>query len=261
MPVSADMLGRGVTGSPEPRPGSSLTMHRLLVLPHAGGAAHSYLPLRRALEPAVSVLCHELPGRGKRSRTAFAGSMHAAIDDILEASAEFRREPWSVFGHSMGALLAHALTRRLSEQGHPLPGHIFASGTVAPSARPRTAISHLPREAFWRAIRAYGGVPEQVLAVPDFVDYFEPIMRSDFRLLEATPAPACPAPVPVPVTVLYGTGEMTSRQAESWSAETTRSVTVVGFPGHHFYLDAQVAEVATVIRAALAAPPATAPRG
>ncbi|RKK02292.1 alpha/beta fold hydrolase [Pseudoroseomonas wenyumeiae] len=226
-------------------------MHRLLVLPHAGGAAHGYLPLRQALEPAVPVLCHELPGRGKRSREAKAKNLNSAVDDILQASAELRQGTWSVFGHSMGALLAHALVRRLLELGQALPQGIYASGTMAPSARQRKSISQLPRDDFWREIRAYGGVPAEILAVPDFMDYFEGILRDDFRLLEEALPP--PSPVPVPVTVLYGTDEMTLTQAESWTAETTRPVVIHGFSGHHFFLSTQFAAVAKVIRDGMAA--------
>lgn len=224
-------------------------MHRLLVLPHAGSAAHGYVSLRQALEPAVPVLCYELPGRGKRGRETKVHNMDAAVDDILRVSAGMRQGAWSVFGHSMGALLAHALARRLLELGQPLPRGIYASSTVAPSARQQRPISHLPSDDFWREIRAYGGVHAEILAVPDFMVYFEGILRDDFRLLEGTPP--LPSPVPVPITVLYGTEEMTLTQAESWTAETTRPIAMHGFPGHHFYLTTQVAAIADVIRSGL----------
>ncbi|MFC7556720.1 thioesterase II family protein [Pseudoroseomonas wenyumeiae] len=174
-------------------------MHRLLVLPHAGGAAHGYLPLRQALEPAVPVLCHELPGRGKRSREAKVKNLNSAVDDILQASAELRQGTWSVFGHSMGALLAHALVRRLLELGQALPQGIYASGTVAPSARQRKSISQLPRDDFWREIRAYGGVPAEILAVPDFMDYFE----ESCATTSACWRKHCPHPRPYPCQLRY----------------------------------------------------------
>src|SRR5690606_33633213 len=40
--------------------------------------------------------------------------------------------PFALFGHSLGALIAFELTRRLRNSGRPLPFHLFLSGFAAP---------------------------------------------------------------------------------------------------------------------------------
>lgn len=227
-------------------------MTLLYLLPHAGGAAHGYAPLKRALEPAVEVVCLELPGRGKRAREAPVRDFAAAVQDLRGA---VRPPPagrrWAVFGHSMGALLGHALVHAMLREGAvPPPAALIVSGTAAPAARRRTAIADLPKEQFWEEVQRYGGVPAEILEVPDFRDYFEAIIRADFAVLESEPTPA-PRPVPVPIHVLHGHDDMTEREASSWEWETSRAIALHGFPGGHFYLFEQLDAVAATISRAL----------
>jgi surfactin synthase thioesterase subunit len=226
-------------------------MTRLVVLPHAGGAAHAYAPLQDALAKQAggarieAVLC-ELPGHGKRAREPLLTDFDAALADLLDRAVPRDGRPWAIFGHSMGAILGHALIRALRDRGLGLPEALFASGTVSPAARSRKIVSTLPKEAFWDEIRAYGGLPEEILQVADFRDFFEGILRSDFAVLESAPQPA-PRPVPVPIVALYGEGEMAAAQAATWEWETNRSLETHGFPGGHFFLFDHIDAVARIV--------------
>jgi len=231
-------------------------MMRLIVLPHAGGSGHAYAPLQQALAQQVGgsnlevVLC-DLPGHGKRAREAMPDRFDDVLRDLVATAAPCDDRPWAIFGHSMGAILAHALIHALQERRRRLPEMLFVSGTVSPATRSRKKISHLPGEAFWREIRDYGGIPEEILEVADFRDFFEGILRKDFAVLEGAAAHA-PHPVPVPITAFYGLAEMTEAQAMSWEWETSRFLDAYGFPGHHFFVFEHVAAIAEIVVRALA---------
>lgn len=234
-------------------------MTRLYVLPHAGGAAHGYAPLKRALEPQFDVVCYDLPGHGKRSREAPPATAEAAIRDIAATLAPPDDRPWAIFGHSMGALLAHGLVHALHQGGRRMPEALFVSGTVAPPAREAKAIAHLPKEAFWCEVRNYGGVPDEIMQVEEYRDFFETILRRDFALLEGYRTPA-PRPVPVPIVVFFGTDDMDEAQAVSWEWETSRSLETHAFPGGHFFLFDHIDRIAPIIAETLARAPAAAGR-
>jgi surfactin synthase thioesterase subunit len=179
------------------------------------------------------------------------GSLDDVLRDLVSTAAPRDDRPWAIFGHSMGAILAHALIHELQARGRRLPEMLFVSGTVSPPTRSRKVISHLPREAFWQEIRNYGGMPDEILEVPDFRDFFEGILRNDFAVLEGTPALA-PRPVPLPIVAFYGLSEMTEAQAMSWEWETSRFLDTYGFPGRHFFVFEHAGAVADVVARALA---------
>ena len=226
-------------------------MTLLYVLPHAGGSAHAYVPLKKALEPHLEVVCCELPGRGKRAQEAPVSEFSAAVRSLQSVIAPAAGQPWALFGHSMGALLGHALVQGRHAAGGTLPCALVVSGTMAPRQRQRTRIASLPKEEFWSEVQRYGGMPTEILQVPEFRDYFELTLRHDFAALES--APAQPSrPLPVRTLVLYGHDEMTAQDAASWQNETHYPIEVHGFPGHHFFVLEQAKEVAALILQKLA---------
>jgi surfactin synthase thioesterase subunit len=132
-----------------------------------------------------------------------------------------------------------------------MPAVLFASGVPSPTAgKKRPAIAHLPGAAFWEQVRAYGGVPEEVLRSADFRAYFEGILRNDFAAVEGyTPSPD---PVDVPLHVFYGRRDMTDQAAESWRHDTSAGLRCHAFDGGHFFLFDRAAEIGRVLRDALA---------
>ncbi|WP_267891078.1 MULTISPECIES: thioesterase II family protein [unclassified Streptomyces] len=107
----------------------------LVLLHHAGGSSRGFGPLLPHLPRAWRVLGVDLPGRfldrdGARCRTAeeAVAHVHREVRDELAA-------PYAVFGHSMGALLAYELVRRLEDEGTG-PDWLGVSGSLAPTSAP-----------------------------------------------------------------------------------------------------------------------------
>lgn len=223
----------------------------VVILPHAGGAAHAYRNLAQQLAPCLDAYCHELPGHGRRAREPLQADLEALALDLLEKTADLNGRPWALFGHSMGALLAHAFVRLRRRRGLSLPAALFASGAASPTAgQRRSAIAQLPGEAFWQQVRAYGGVPEEALQEAAFRDYFETILRHDFAAVEGYAAP--PEPIDVPIHVLYGRADMSEEAADSWKRDTSAGLRGHAFTGGHFFLFDHTAEIGRIVRAALA---------
>jgi surfactin synthase thioesterase subunit len=102
------------------------------LFPHAGGSASFYLPVSRALAPVADVIALQYPGRQERRKEKCLDSIDEMADRMAEILVPLADRPLVFFGHSMGALIAFEIARRLAEQGI-VRRHLFASGRRAPS--------------------------------------------------------------------------------------------------------------------------------
>ncbi|MBD1204714.1 MAG: thioesterase [Rhodobacteraceae bacterium] len=223
-------------------------MEILYVLPHAGGAAHSYRFLRDALQDRVDVRCLELPGRGRRAAEPGVQSWDEAIHEVSRLINPPLARTWALFGHSMGALLGVEVLRQRALRGLPMPAFFAPSGSPSPATRKREPIAHLPGAAFWTEVERYGGVPTEILAVADFRDYFESILRKDFAIIEDSRP--LDQKLNVPVHVFFGIADMSIAEAESWRDVTSGDVQLHGFSGDHFFLFQHADEIARTVDAA-----------
>ncbi|MFI5758406.1 thioesterase II family protein [Streptomyces sp. NPDC051569] len=204
---------------------------------HAGGSAAVYHPMNRVFPADWELLLLDLPGRGKRH-----GERPLERLDEVVARAVADIEPWldgapvALFGHSFGALVALEVGRALEREGHP-PIWVGVSGRVPPSHQPVTRLSALDDEGLMREMVAMGGMPERVSEIPEFVERFLRIIRSDLRAAESyEPAPDR-VPLSCPLTVFCGTDDAWAAPSamSGWSRETRYEPRREVFPGGHFY--------------------------
>lgn len=215
-------------------------MYSMFGIPYAGGSALSYGGWKRQLAPLIDFVPIELAGRGARIDEPFYGSMEEAVADI-EASivAQLNTAPFSIYGHSMGALLGFEVAHRLSQSGRP-PQHLFVSGRIAPH-RDRLGRSQerhsLGDRALIEEIIAMGGTPREIFEQQELADLLLPIFRADFRIVESYQFVGKPCKLPCDVTVFYGDEENISfEDAVAWEEHSDKSCQVYSFAGDHFFI-------------------------
>jgi len=226
---------------------------RLVCFPHAGGSASYFFPYARAFGPDVDVLPLQYPGRQDRRREGFIDNIAELADRISVALLSDVPAPFAFFGHSMGAVLAFEVARRLRDRSAVEPVALFLSGRRAPDRR-RTDddVHRRPDEGLLAELRRVAGTDPRVLADPELRAALLPVTRNDYRAIETyryEPGP----PLDVPITVLIGDADPTSTVAEAagWQAYTTAAFDLRVFPGGHFYLDSARAAVAGTITESL----------
>ena len=225
----------------------------LFCLPFAGGSRYSYAAFRRHASPNITLHPTELPGHGKRIGEPLLTDIHAMVDDLLAQVRGAASRPYALFGHSLGAILAYLLTRRLIDEALPLPLHLFCSGYRAPSLMPPPTQTHrLPHDAFIAMLKTMGGLPESVLDNQEDMAFFEPILRADLRALETyVYQPA--APLTIPITVWIGRADtITDEEAWAWQHQTTVPISVTPFEGGHFFLYKYLPELGRIMSRTLA---------
>ncbi|MFD3872111.1 thioesterase II family protein [Streptomyces sp. NPDC058623] len=110
----------------------SAAEHTLVCFPHAGGAAGYYHGLSAALAPDVEMLIVQYPGRENRLFEDQAPSVEWLADTVARVLSARGLDRPVLFGHSMGAIVAFEVTRRLNRTS-ALPAPLVASASAAPS--------------------------------------------------------------------------------------------------------------------------------
>jgi surfactin synthase thioesterase subunit len=226
----------------------------VVCFPHAGGAASFYVPLARALAEVAEVSAVQYPGRQDRRLEAPATSIQALADQIATLLHPLPNRPTAFFGHSMGAIVAFEVIRRLEARGGPTPTRLFASGRRAPSAA-RTESVHLgDDDALIAEIASLGGTDARVLADPELRELILPPTRADYTAIETYQSEPG-ATIAVPLTVLVGDNDraVTPAEAAAWKSHATGGFDLSVFPGGHFYLVDRRADVVGAVSAGLRA--------
>jgi medium-chain acyl-[acyl-carrier-protein] hydrolase len=146
--------------------------------------------------------------------------------------------PFAFFGHSMGALIAFELARKLRRSRGPMPVRLFLSGRRAPHLPPaRPPIYHLPEAEFRQEVRLLQGTPEEVLSNEELMQILLPVLRADFSVCE-TYVYSAEEPLDLPLSVFGSDNdpEVNRDELEAWRSQTTGAVSLRIFEGNHFFL-------------------------
>lgn len=209
----------------------------LITLPFAGGNRYCYRKLEQLLPPFIRLVALEYPGRGTRIRETLLTDIDLLVEDLYSQMRQLPKEKYAIYGHSMGGLLACLLTRKIIHEGDSAPVHLFITGTTGPAARSEDKKWHLlGKKEFLQEIRNMQGSPDEVLADQDVLEYFEPILRADFKASE-TYIHSHSLPLDLPFTIITGTEEdMAPQDVHAWQNETSLKVDFRRLPGKHFFI-------------------------
>ena len=210
----------------------------LLCLPCAGASATMYLRWRRLLPSWVRLVPVELPGRGMRMGEAFVEDFDALVARLCAEQADAMRGDFALFGHSMGALLAHGVARRLQSLGRLLPRALLASGCEAPSRRdPERFAGGEDDAALTAELRRQGGTPEEVFASDELMRITLDTLRADRRVCRSHVHMPGRPPLPLAVHAFAGRQDDIAPQSiAAWAKEGAEAFTLDWFEGGHFFL-------------------------
>ncbi|TDV43217.1 thioesterase II family protein [Actinophytocola oryzae] len=207
---------------------------RLLCFPPGGGGPQVYRRWARRLPDRIGVLAVELPGHGARLRERPPTSVAEIVDGPLRDEVEALLDrPVVAYGHSMGALVALELFRRLGVR----PDLFVAGACGGPE------LEHVPADVAAASddevvdfLRTSGGTDPAIFADPEYLSLLLPIVRADLAMIAGHRFAPDP-PLGCPVRVYLGADDPSATVADAagWAAQSDGDHGVAVFPGGHFF--------------------------
>jgi surfactin synthase thioesterase subunit len=228
-------------------PGPSGSM-RLFCFHHAGAGALSFarwqnrfltaLPVEAPGQAAVRVVPVRLPGRESRLREPRITSAERLLDELEAALGEYATEPYALYGHSLGALVAYSVADRLRSRGLRSP-ELLAVGACAPPhlGMPLLDGAELDDRALYGLLERTGGELPQSPRGLSWSRTMLDILRDDLLLARGLRA-AAGRTLDVPVLALAGQADHVApvAQVAEWSAYTVGGFQLRSLPGDHFFV-------------------------
>ncbi|MFD7656739.1 thioesterase II family protein [Actinosynnema sp. NPDC059797] len=222
----------------------------LVCFPFAGGSAGYFHSLASSLEPDVPVLGVQYPGRQDRRHEPVIEDIGRLADEICEALVPWEAQPLALLGHSMGAVVAFEVARRLERGDRRAPLALFASGRRAPSCHRDQSAYADDDDSIIADLRKLGGTDPALLDDDEMRRLILPVIRGDYRAIATYRAPTTGAVLDVPIVAMTGDRDpsVSFEEASAWRRHTTRSFEVKVLAGGHFFLHEHLAEVAGCVR-------------
>ena len=227
----------------------------LLCFPFAGAGASFFRPWKDLVRGRFEVMPIQLPGREKRfveePYRDVAQAIEGVLPDVLKQIEGYPRV--AIFGHSMGAILAYELARRLVETAAVGVELLVVSGSPGPWHGREQRATGLDDEAFLARVREFAGYSHAALSNPDMRAMLLPVFRADVELHENY-QPSSDQPLAVPILSVRGASDeiVSAKQIAQWQQATNESFSVVELSGGHMYLTETPAQLLDVIEKTLA---------
>lgn len=212
---------------------------KLLLLPHAGGSAKSYCVMKRYFPENLELVPLDPDGKGLNIDESPCHDIPECISRIIEKNESlFKGEPYAVFGHSMGTLLAIELAHQLKIKNLNEPCHIFFSGRCVPD---EYGAFPFYKESEDKEIISYfaenGLIPEKLISNPILLDMFGSILCRDVRMTEQYSITPEQCKMTCDISIMYGTDDPFIKNCDMnrWSRFTYGKCSIFEFKGDHFY--------------------------
>jgi medium-chain acyl-[acyl-carrier-protein] hydrolase len=244
---TADKIARSIVCF---RPNSAAKL-RLFCFPYAGGGSLVYRGWLEHFEPAVELCAIQYPGRENRIKEAPIERLPELIKWLVPDVLRFSDLPFAFFGHSLGALIAFELMRRLRREYALVPRRLFVSAHGAPHRpRDRGDYHKLPDAELVERLRKNKGSSDAVLDNAELMRLILPRLRADFALCETYVHQEEP-PFAVPITVFGGTRDSSTPYTalQDWQKHTTGEFQVELLDGDHFFIHSAEPELLQQIKA------------
>lgn len=223
-----------------------ITKPKLFLFPFAGGNCYSFQFLIPQLKD-FDVIPLELPGRGKRMGDTLLTDFHSAAGDYLnQVKKMLGNGPFMMYGHSLGTYMILQVASELEKEGKP-PVCVVLSGNSGPGTDKNKTRHELGREAFIEELRKLGGIPEEVIASKEMFDFFEPILRSDFKVVADCDLEG-KLKISAPMYALMGDQEKLVSLIENWGNYTTGQFKHEIVPGDHFFIHKHPEKIGGIIK-------------
>jgi medium-chain acyl-[acyl-carrier-protein] hydrolase len=157
------------------------------------------------------------------------------VEKIANAVQPELDKPFFFFGHSLGAVLAFELARRI----RPQPQILFVSACGAPHIQnPNHPIHDLPDSEFIKSLQELNGLPAEVANNAELMELLLPVLRADFEAIEKYQYTSTEHRLECPIIAFGGSEDFHVDRAhlDAWEHHTNNFKSKI-FQGDHFFIN------------------------
>jgi surfactin synthase thioesterase subunit len=161
--------------------------------------------------------------------------------------------PFSIFGHSMGALVAYEVSRYVHKEYGLTAQYLFVSGMRAPHLRDRRFLARSLSDAeLLSRIIALGGIPPDLWKHPELVNLMLQTIRADIDICERYRYEE-QTPLAIAIEAFGGHEDpyVSLEEIRQWKSHTVSSFNFTAFEGGHFFIFNALRDVAGIISSRL----------
>jgi pyochelin biosynthetic protein PchC len=232
------------------RPACEAPTATVVLLPHAGGAAHAYAPLIKLVRPDVDLVGVEYPGHGTRWSEPAAEDPEDIVSEVARRLLSEPNHQIVLLGHSLGGILGYEVAGRLQNAGRPVAAFI-ASSSRAPHVyhEDPDRLDLLSREELERELLRRGDIPADVAEERELLSLVIPLMMRDLRLAARYVPPSPLRQLDHSVLAVGGTEDsgVPPEMLAAWEAVAGSEFRCELQPGGHFYYRNRLPELARLI--------------
>ncbi|WP_194791931.1 thioesterase II family protein [Pseudomonas sp. UFMG81] len=210
----------------------------IVFIPFAGGSSHAFSVLQGLLSPTVESIGIHYSGRYQGELAASPTTVDQMADEVIERLQKVEAKRLTLFGYSLGALVAYEVAQRREA----LPCAI--EQLVVAACRPPHLFSchgvqvHAEDDDFLHSVATFGTIPEYLFSHPAARKYLLPNLKNDFRAASTyrhSPRP----PLDMPVTAIAGTEDSFApfHDVQGWRQYSDAAYAEHCLPGQHFFFE------------------------
>lgn len=212
---------------------------RLYCFPFAGAGASLFHPWPEYLSEHIDVHPVQLPGRERLIAEAPFTDLNMAATTVASTilNDAAGKGQVALFGHSMGAILAFEVARRLDDEPDIDVAALIVSGSPAPDRPRQEHASGLSDEEFLARVTKLAGYRHPALDHPEMRSLILPTLRADVQMHEEYDPLGSPA-IDVPIWAVRGDNDalVSAADALRWSRFTRSATKYIEVSGSHMYL-------------------------
>ncbi len=203
----------------------------------AGGSSSVFRSWITATE-SIDFIPVELPGRGIRISEPHIVDVKHLVNELIPLLYKITQEsPFSLYGHSLGAMVAFQLAWELQERRLKTPELLIVAGRHAPNQPDPSALhSDMSDEEMIEELRNLNGTPKEILDNKNIIRFMIPMIRSDLKLHESFTYVGQKLKAPIVAHCGDCDHDANKMMMNYWQDMTTENFALEEFKGDHFFI-------------------------
>ena len=221
--------------------------YKLFCIPYAGAGATVYRTWQQLFGSDINVMPIQLPGRENRISEPSICDARRLAKEIYEGIKEELTGDFSIFGHSMGGIIAYELTILIEKEMGIHPDILFMSATTLTPRDESKIVSCKSDDELVQYLSRSGGTALELINNESFRQVYFPIVRNDYKMVEDYRSDLTMTSAKIRAFASYDDCEISYKETEDIKV-VTKDYDISYIEGGHFFIQSSAEQLIMKIK-------------